>query len=411
MRPLRLTTLGLALVTLLSLRAPAEQKPQLPVFSSGTGLVLVDFVVMDKSDRLAGGLSAQDFAVKEDGKERPIVSFAAFGKGEVLGAGPAKVPIEPSAEAVLPQGSVRATAVVLFVDDGQLGPQEAVRLRPALKKLIDVMGERKGVLALVAPWSGVQIADEVQGNAAVFAAEIDKLVGHRLDERSPYPVSDIEAIEAEKGDPTVIERVARRFVNLNKGLYLDMALVTARGRVTEVAEAARKRRGDAFAVLLKALDWLAAKPGRHSVVMVSGGYASDHEDLKQQEVVTRSLQANAPIHFLDARSLQGARRYLGVEYRQSLDYNAIEAPLAFSDAAGGASGLADDTGGLYVRSANDMVKGLTRIMDMAATYYILGYEPPEHKKGGFRKIKVEVVTKGLKVLSRRGYFDEALTAR
>jgi hypothetical protein len=48
---------------------------------------------------------------------------------------------------------------------------------------------------------------------------------------------------------------------------------------------------------------------------------------------------------------------------------------------------------------------------MNGTYYVLSYEPPEHTKPGFRKIKVEVATKGLKVIARRGYFDEAVSPK
>ncbi|HEV8209561.1 MAG TPA: hypothetical protein VGP77_05545, partial [Vicinamibacterales bacterium] len=61
---------ALMLVPAISLPAQ-EQKP--PVFKAGTEVVLVDFVVSDKSERPVRGLSAQDFVVKEDGKERPIV--------------------------------------------------------------------------------------------------------------------------------------------------------------------------------------------------------------------------------------------------------------------------------------------------------------------------------------------------
>jgi len=285
------------------------------------------------------------------------------------------------------------------------------KLSPALKKLVDIIAEQDGVLALVAPASGIQMADVAAGHQAAFFDAIDKIAGQRVDDRSPYPVSDVEAILAEQGDTSIIERLAARFVYLNRGMTYEMALSEARGRVIDVAAEARIRRGYAYAVLLKSLDFLASKPGRHSIVMVSDGYASDDKDGREQAVITRSLQANSPIHFLDARGLQGVSRYLGVEYRQALEHDAMEPTLSFSEAAAGASGLAADTGGLYIRNTNDMVKGLTRILDMTSTYYVLGYEPPPHKERGFRKIKVEVATRGLKVLSRRGYFDEAVTPR
>jgi len=404
--------LGLALISgssslALSQQAP-QPTPQPPVFAAGTGLVLVDFVVTDKNDRLVKGLKASDFVVKEDGKERPIISFAAFSKGQSTEAGPAEVVVEAA-----PRVETRPEAVttVLFVDDGQMSPQTMPRLMPALKKLVDTIAEQDGVLALVAPASGIQVADVAEGNRAVFWEAIDKIAGQRVDDRSAYPLSDVEAILAEQGDTSILERLAARFVYLNRGMTYDMAMSQARGRAREVAEAAKVRRGYAYAVLLKSLDWLAGKPGRHSIVMVSDGYASDDTDARHQAVVNRSIQANAPIHFLDARGLQGVNRYLGVEYRQALEHDAMEAPLAFSEAAAGASGLADDTGGLYVRNTNDMIKGLTRIVDMTSTYYVIGYEPPAHKDRGFRKIKVEAATKGLKIVARRGYFDEALAPR
>lgn len=42
------------------------------------------------------------------------------------------------------------------------------------------------------------------------------------------------------------------------------------------------------------------------------------------------------------------------------------------------------------------------MLDTMKTYYVLGYEPPVGKPG-FRRIKVEVSRKDLKVLARRGY--------
>jgi VWFA-related protein len=412
MLPIRLTTLAAAVVSASSSPALPQQKSPAPVFPAGTGLVLVDLVVVDKSDRPVGSLKAQDFVVKEDGKERPIVSFAAFAKGQSIETGPADALVDGTAKATPAAINAGSPTTVLYVDDTQLRPQEVARLAPALKKLVDVIAEQKGVLALVAPASGVQMADEAEGHRAVFFAAIDKIVGQRVDDNSPYPLSDAEAILGAQGDTPTIERLAARFVYLNRGLLkYDMALITARGRVNEVAMAAKFRRRFAYEVLLKSFDFLSGKPGRRSIFMVSGGYASDTEDEMHHAVVNRSLQVNAPIHFLDARGLQGISRYLGVEYRKALEYDAVEPPGAFSEAAAGTSGLVDDTGGFYVRNTNDMIKGVTSILDMSGTYYVLGYEPPAHEKRGFRKIKVEVATKGLKVMARRGYFDEAVAAR
>lgn len=416
------TTMNLALLgVLLALpsRAPAQQPAPPLKLGVETRLVLVDLVVLDKSDRVVSGLRQQDFVVKEDGKERPIASFTAFTRNGPLVAEPVDSPSpgDPSSPQATPSAGA---STVLFVDDLQLTPQDAARLLPALKKLVDVIAERQGILMLVAPASDVGLVDQAAKNRVGFHAAIDQIVGKKVPDRSDLPVSDAEAILADQGDNEIIHRLASRYVYLNPqanagnhGIYaFAMAQGLARSRATEVAIAARARRGAVYRLLIGSLNFLSGRPGRRSIVMVSSGYATDKEDRNMRQIVNLSLLANTPIHFLDARGLQGMSRFLGVEYREALEHDGMEAPLAFSEESAGAAGLAADTGGLYVRNTNDMERGLARIVDMTATYYVIGYEPPESRgKAGFRKIKVEVAKKGLTVTARRGYFDDGAPPR
>ncbi len=404
-----------------ALASPAAAQLPPPPLKLGveTRLVLVDLVVLDKSDKVVSGLTQQDFVVKEDGKERPIVSFTAFTRnGPPVAAAVDTASQEAPATAAATQSAGAST--VLFVDDEQLTPQDAARLLPALKKLVDVIAEQRGVLMLVAPASDVGLVDEPAKNRAGFHAAIDQIVGKKVPDRSDLPVSDAEAILADQGDHSVIDRLAARYVHLNpqanagmqQTYRFAMAQGMARSRATDVAIAARARRDAVYRLLIGSLNFLSGRPGRRSIAMVSSGYATDKEDRSMREIVNRSLRANAPIHFLDAPGPQGMSRFRGAEYREALEHDGMEAPLAFSEESAGAAGLAADTGGIYVRNTNDMEKGLSRIVDMTATYYVLGYEPPESRgKPGFRKIKVEVAKKGLTVTARRGYFDDGAPPR
>src|SRR5205085_4576808 len=116
------STLALALL-LSALTLSAQQPATPPVFKTATEIVLVDFVVSDKADRPVKGLTASDFVVKEDGKDRPIVSFAAFADGD-----PTAGPAAPAPRA--------AAATVLLIDDGHLTAEQTLRLRPDLKALL-----------------------------------------------------------------------------------------------------------------------------------------------------------------------------------------------------------------------------------------------------------------------------------
>ena len=122
--------------------------------------------------------------------------------------------------------------------------------------------------------------------------------------------------------------------------------------------------------------------------------------------MTRSLRANAPIHFLDARGLRGVALQ-GVQYGPGLSPAADHAPFTWSDNATGSAKLSDNTGGITVRNTNDMGKGLGHLLDTMQTYYVIGYESPPHAKAGFHKIQVEARSRGLTVRARRGYFDGA----
>ncbi len=399
--------LALGLVVIAVFSIPAQQRPQPPVFASGTEVVFVDFVVSDKTDRPVRGLSAKDFVVKEDGKERPIVSFEAFAGDERAAPPPSDTKAAPPSPPVRSLGA----AAVLLVDDGQLTPTQAARLRPDLKVLLAKMGEHSGSMALVAPSSKVSVAGRLPGAAARVAAAVDSITGRRFEDHSTFPVSDAEAIAAARGDPQMLARLISRFMALNPSLSRDQAEALAHSRAIEVAYDARMRRELVYGVALLSLDWLAGQPGRHSLVIVSGGFARDPEDVRFNEIVTRSLRVNAPIHFLDVRGLQGMGRFQDVAFGPGLSRDADETPFAWSDAAEGSSGLADDTGGMTIRNTNDMGKGLGRLLDTMQTYYILGYEPPVHAKPGFHKIRVEVRTKSLIVRARRGYFDGAQAGR
>ena len=386
----------------------AQDIPKPPTFSAGTELVLVDFVVNDSAGRPVRGLSAGDFVLKEDGVECPIVTFEAFG------GNPPAASADGNAASTTPPRAIPSppgAVTVLLVDDGHLSQAQAARLRPALKGLLTTVGERGGTLMLVAPASKVQLAGTLPGGSAALTAAVDRIAGQRFDEASNFPMADAEALAIARGDLPALARVTGRFMALNPELNADQANMFVRERANVLAHDARARRNDMYEVALRSLDWLAGRPGRHGLIVISSGFAADPDDGKYVEVVTRSLRVNAPIHFLDARGLQGMSRYQGVEYGTALSRGADEGPFGWSDAAAGSADLADDTGGTIVSNTNDMAKGLGRLLDSMTTYYLVAYQPPAHQKAGYRRIKVEVRTRGLQVRARRGYFSDAPAAR
>ncbi len=75
-----------------------------------------------------------------------------------------------------------------------------------------------------------------------------------------------------------------------------------------------------------------------------------------------------------------------------------------SDIQMGLRSLASESGGTFYQSAR--LKGvMNKSLEQSRFYYVLGYNsPPGSKSGKFRKIKIKVKRKGVKVRHRSGYF-------
>lgn len=84
--------------------------------------------------------------------------------------------------------------------------------------------------------------------------------------------------------------------------------------------------------------------------------------------------------------------------------------VAYGNAGTGSGGAAlkkmtEQTGGEVApaRSAADLREAFAHISESIGTRYLLGYEPPQPKKTGYRAIEVRVSQSGAEVLARRGY--------
>ena len=81
------------------------------------------------------------------------------------------------------------------------------------------------------------------------------------------------------------------------------------------------------------------------------------------------------------------------------------APARLSQGRDTLAQLASNTGGRFVKDANDLSGGLAEVLEASRYYYVLAFEPldPGKKYDRLRKLKVRVVRDGLDVSHRRGY--------
>jgi VWFA-related protein len=387
----------------------------IPTFSSEVELITVDVVVVDDSGRPVSDLTKDDFVVEEGGKSQPIASFEPFKlDGDELVEPPTTPPAVATNEQ--PRGST-GRSFALVIDDVGLSPRDVFEAQRGVSTLIE-KGLRSGDEVLLATTSGDTwwTARLPEGRA-----DLDAVVG-RLKGRYTEPasvsdyISDYEAYQiatVEDHNPNhvtmrVIDRWHRNGVcSYNPtGGYDPACTPMLQHRAQAVDQIRMNRTHSTIRALRRTMEALIPVRGRKSLLFISPGIIDDSRT-PLREITALSREANTAIYFIDARGLLASSGMPSVSDRgPAPDPNSV-GPTGFQTAvlgSGGSQDLANDTGGFTVRNTNDFGLAAARIAQQSRVFYMLGFNAPEGKKpGDWRKLKVAVKRKGLKVHARRGY--------
>jgi VWFA-related protein len=147
---------------------------------------------------------------------------------------------------------------------------------------------------------------------------------------------------------------------------------------------ARGMRGTAFydAIYVACREKLASEAGRKALVIITDAVDMGSK-VKLEEAIEMAQRTDTVIHIL-------------------LTYD----PYYGADSGVGKK-IAEETGGrmIEVRSEKKLQEAFDQISEELRTQYLLGYYPSNTERDGrFRKIKVEVPGKDMKVLARKGYY-------
>jgi VWFA-related protein len=208
-------------------------------------------------------------------------------------------------------------------------------------------------------------------------------------------------------DPDTQKRVAGR-INAQTGgagsLSIPALAAEAYGR-------AAGRLRDTLRAMGRLIETIASEPGRKPVILVSEGFILSPRVLEFRSVTQAAMRANAALYFVDARQMMlGASEYPVERNDLGAAGKVAIAQVELAGDAFGSETLAKDTGGFTITNTNDLAGGMRRIADEARTYYLVGYDPTKEPDGGFRKIRVKVHRKGVRVRARKGYYAESRPA-
>jgi VWFA-related protein len=124
-----------AAVILLAGVLDAQERRDVPTFSSQVALVTVDAVVLDADGKPVRGLTREDFALFEDGAPQAIASFEAFDLGEAPAAKPEPSPggvNNPSTNVGPPPSGARSLRLSTPIVTDRLSARDGVPPQPVL---------------------------------------------------------------------------------------------------------------------------------------------------------------------------------------------------------------------------------------------------------------------------------------
>jgi VWFA-related protein len=356
---------------------PADQ----PVFRLSVSLVQLDAVVTDKKGRHVTTLGLDDFEVYQDGRPQPVIAVS-YVDTEDTWVDTSGLPPLPVA-ALKPEDARRVIAVV--VDDLRMSFESIYYARRGIGQFFD-RHFQPGDLGMLVTTSGAGVSQ------LTYSPKVLKAASSRL----RYSLWNVQAASA----LAPIDGVSG--LDGAEGNYLERTF----------AESAILRIADAISAVKRL-------PGRKSVVLVSEGFSVygvgwDNAYIREllQRLVDRSNRAGVVIYAVDPRGLV----VTGITAADNIGGGgagvAAMRSAALRESQDGLRFVTGETGGFAVVNNNDLAMGFQRIMADQRGYYLIGYQPEAgtlsfKSDQQFRRVKIKVKPKGLKIRTRAGFYGQA----
>jgi VWFA-related protein len=339
------------LAALAALAAQTTQPPQPPTFRVEANLVRVDVTVVDRHGEPVATLTADDFAVEEDGVPQTVQSFKFVSTDGQLTGDADSLPIRSPEHAAAEAARDDVRVFVIFWDEYHIG-----RFAEAIK------GRRV-------------LADFVR--SAFGPADLVALMD---------PLTPVDALRFTRDRRELADRIAKlegRF-----GVYMPTRSA-AEDNMLERRDISRVRSEVTISALRSAAVHLGSiKEGRKSIIFVSEGLTGLGMDQLNllRELTETANNNNTAIYTVDPSGLSGS----------SADALRV---------------IAEETGAEAFVNTNSPERGLRQVVKEASAFYLLGYSSTRNPQDGkFHKIGVKVKRPGIDLRARRGYWAPDATA-
>jgi VWFA-related protein len=386
---------GLAVVACLAATSHAAAQVAAPTFRSSTKLIVETVRVTDKNGKAVEGLTADDFAVTEDG-EVQTVSFAEFQRlptaARPTGGRTADAPVAapaplPGTQAVLKYADRRL--LILYFDLSAMLPPDLMRAFGAALTFVETQMQPWDMVSIMSFRAGVvRVKQEFTSDRDVLRNVLNAVVyGQDRD-----GAGQSEAVDA---NAPAFGQDSSEFSIFNTDRQL--------------------------AALQTAMAMLQRVPEQKSLVYFASGLRLNGVDNQAQlrATINAAIRANVALFPIDARGLV-ASAPLGDATRASVGglamlsgQQAQTESTAFQRSQDTLYALGKDTGGQALFDFNDLSLGIVQAADAQTSYYIVGYYTTHGAADGrFRRVHVSLTGAHAGELTyRQGYFADKAFAK
>jgi VWFA-related protein len=390
---------------------PPAGRPELPpiVFKAEANYVEIDVVVSDPGGAPVGALTKDDFTVTEDGKPQTV---SVFSHVEIPIEVRERTPVTSEPDVQTNARPFEGRVFVIVFDDLHISPERTPHAMKVAREFITRHLGANDLAAVIQTSGNKKGAQDFTGNQRLLLNAVSAFSGRKLRSATLEKIDFYNATKDLPAPPPIqdtsnAERIGRAVSTLATLKSLSQRLAGLHGR--------RK----AVLLISEGLDY-------DITVMLSDEVNRDPTAVRDamHAMVGAATQANVSIYSIDPRGLtagiDGFTELANLPGDTAIPGRGRD-PVGL-DTAGfqretrvdqdSLRTLADDTGGFAAVNLNDLQPSFARLVKETSSYYILGYDPGDHKPDGrFHKVTVKVKRPGLEVRARPGYFSPKADSR
>ncbi len=369
---------------------------QQATFTSSTQLVVETVVVTDRSGHPIDGLTADDFAITENGVPQTIRVFEHQDLPSTLNSSPLTSPpanvhifdklgkshIAPEAVGKVKYKDRRLLA--LYFDMTAMQEAEQMRALNAAKTFIRTQMQTPDLMAIMRYSGGaVDVLQDFTDDRGLLLSIVGTLL---VGEREGLDVSTTDASAADAGAAFGQDDSEFNIFNTDRQLSALQTAATMLGQLNE------KKSLIYFASGLR-LNGMNNQAQLHATIN-----AAIRAGVSFWPIDARGLVAQAPLGDATQGSPGGIGMYTGA--------SALATTGNFQQSQDTLYTLASDTGGKALLDYNDLAKGIVQAEQSVTSYYVIGYYTSNAALDGkFRRVKITLTRElSAKLDYRQGYY-------